>query len=310
MGQAVRDSSGAIVGAQGAIQDISDKKQAEQEVRALATRLTTTLESITDAFYTLDREWRFTYVNSEAERLLKHSRADLMGHVLWEVFPVFVGSEFERQFRDAIEHNCSVAFGNYYAPWQQWFECHVYPSKPGSRFSLRDVTGAPPRPEALEAAAREPRGQGGGTHRRTRVVQRCPGQRERRCARWSSTWPTASSPSRTAVSSVPQTQGRSDLRPAVGLVGDLFSPAAKVRPSAAKEQGPAPAAVAPPSAGEEPTEPKEHPQLFPIPLNSQRKSARRSCATSASGCASWPTSSRPATTPSRRAAPSRRSSRR
>ena len=70
IGEAVRDDAGRIVSLQGAFQDISDRKQAEDEQRRLAERLATTLETITDGFFTLDREWRFTYVNAEAERMI------------------------------------------------------------------------------------------------------------------------------------------------------------------------------------------------------------------------------------------------
>ncbi|HEX7437541.1 MAG TPA: PAS domain S-box protein, partial [Caldimonas sp.] len=139
MGQAVRDAAGAIVGMQGALQDISEKRQAEEKVRTLAASLTTTLESITDAFYTVDRDWRFTYVNSEAERLFQRSRADLMGRVLWETFADLLGGEFERQYRNAVDCNSSVAFEAYYAPWQQWFEVRAYPSEAGLTVYLRDV---------------------------------------------------------------------------------------------------------------------------------------------------------------------------
>ncbi|HEX7439807.1 MAG TPA: PAS domain S-box protein, partial [Caldimonas sp.] len=140
MGQAVRDAAGAIVGMEGALQDISEKRQAEEKVRTLAASLTTTLESITDAFYTVDRDWRITYVNTEAERLFQRSRADLMGRVLWESFSDLIGGEFERQYRNAVDCNSSAAFEAYYAPWQQWFEVHAYPSEAGLTVYLRDVT--------------------------------------------------------------------------------------------------------------------------------------------------------------------------
>jgi PAS domain S-box-containing protein len=151
IGQAVRDSTGAIIGAQGALQDISEKKQSEENARALATRLTTTLESIKDAFYTVDRDWRFTYVNSEAERLFQRSRVDLMGRVLWEAISDLFGGEFERRHREAVTRNSSVAFEAYYAPCQQWFEAHAYPSEDGLTVYLRDVSERRLAQEALRS---------------------------------------------------------------------------------------------------------------------------------------------------------------
>jgi PAS domain S-box-containing protein len=45
------------------------------------------LESITDAFAALDRDWRYVWVNAEAERLMGKTAAEVLGRSLWEVFP-------------------------------------------------------------------------------------------------------------------------------------------------------------------------------------------------------------------------------
>ena len=52
------------------------------------------LAGITEAFYVLDEEWRFVYVNEPAERLLDHSAAELLGRKLLTVFPATVDSKF------------------------------------------------------------------------------------------------------------------------------------------------------------------------------------------------------------------------
>ncbi|MEY4583272.1 MAG: hypothetical protein RL701_7975, partial [Pseudomonadota bacterium] len=66
IGEAVHNSAGAITHVQGAFQDISEQKLAEQQIQSLGNRLQETLETLADAFFTLDRDWRFTYVNGEA----------------------------------------------------------------------------------------------------------------------------------------------------------------------------------------------------------------------------------------------------
>ena len=73
----LRDESGEIVKWCGTGTDIHDTKLNEVTLSRMAARLRTTLESITDAFYILDRNWRFTYLNSEAERLLRHTREEM-----------------------------------------------------------------------------------------------------------------------------------------------------------------------------------------------------------------------------------------
>lgn len=63
VGSAVLDGAGQILRIQGAMQDITAQKQAQQETTLLAMRLTTTLASITEAFVTLDRQCCYTYLN-------------------------------------------------------------------------------------------------------------------------------------------------------------------------------------------------------------------------------------------------------
>ncbi|MCE9658144.1 MAG: PAS domain S-box protein [Burkholderiales bacterium] len=139
IGQRIHDESGQIIGAGGAIQDISEKKEAEEKVRALAARLTTTLESITDAFYTLDHGWRFTYVNAEAERLIGRAPGELLGQVIWEAIPRLVGTPFERQYRDSALNQRASMLESYHEPWKTWLEVHAYPSEAGLAVHFRDV---------------------------------------------------------------------------------------------------------------------------------------------------------------------------
>ncbi|THF68857.1 EAL domain-containing protein [Deinococcus sp. Arct2-2] len=102
--------------------------------------VTTILESITDALFALDHEWRFTRVNASAERLLKRSRESLIGRVVWEEFPAALDSIFEREYRRAVTENVAVAFEAYYEPLKAWREVRAYPSAVGLSVYLHDIT--------------------------------------------------------------------------------------------------------------------------------------------------------------------------
>ena len=69
------------------IRDMTERNQAEEALRESHKQTVTILESITNAFIALDREGRFTYVNAEAERLLRRTRSELVGKNLWLEFP-------------------------------------------------------------------------------------------------------------------------------------------------------------------------------------------------------------------------------
>ncbi|MEO8140606.1 MAG: PAS domain-containing protein, partial [Gemmatimonadota bacterium] len=124
----------------GTSQDITEQHHAQEATRRLAAGLTSTLESITDAFYTVDRDWRFTYVNHEAVRVLRHPRVDLLGGSVWELFPEARGTEFQHQFERAVADNAVVQFEEYYPPLGGWFEVRAYPSAQGLAVHFRDIT--------------------------------------------------------------------------------------------------------------------------------------------------------------------------
>ena len=64
-----------------------------QEVSdAPGTQLSDTLENISDGFFTLDRDWRFTYVNSQAARWLNRLPEEVIGNNVWDEFPESAGS--------------------------------------------------------------------------------------------------------------------------------------------------------------------------------------------------------------------------
>jgi PAS domain S-box-containing protein len=119
--------------------DVTERKRAEAQVRQQEQRNRTILESITDAFCALDRDWRFRYVNRQAEVLMGRSRDDLIGKSLWEVYPDTLGTDVEGNYRRAMDENVTITFENYYPPHDRWYEIHAYPSPEGLSVYFRDV---------------------------------------------------------------------------------------------------------------------------------------------------------------------------
>jgi PAS domain S-box-containing protein len=154
IGEAERDVTGRIHRTVGALQDITAKKNAEQALQELNDRLTTTLESITDAFFTVDRDWRFTYVNGEAERLLGHSRCELIGEVVWEKFPKSADTPFHRNYERALAESVTVKFEEWSDELSRWFQVAAYPSAQGLAVYFRDVTDSHVTRQALMESER------------------------------------------------------------------------------------------------------------------------------------------------------------
>ncbi|MGK5112589.1 MULTISPECIES: SpoIIE family protein phosphatase [unclassified Geodermatophilus] len=104
-------------------------------------RVARVLETMNAAFFALDRQWRFTYVNGEAERLLGRTREELLDGSIWELFPAAIGSDFEVHYRGAAASGQERVFEAHYpAPLDAWYEVRVWPGPDGLSVYFLDVT--------------------------------------------------------------------------------------------------------------------------------------------------------------------------
>ncbi|MEO8280797.1 MAG: PAS domain-containing protein, partial [Ideonella sp.] len=142
MGEAVRDADGRIVRIQGALQDITERKLAELATQKLVVRLSSTLETITDGFFTVDRSWKVTYVNHVAEKLLGHGREALLGRDMWDLYPDLVGTPFEQGYRRAMAGEKGVSVEAYFEPLLMWIGVDIHPSDDGLSVYFRDISAA------------------------------------------------------------------------------------------------------------------------------------------------------------------------
>ena len=68
------------------------------------------LDAMPAAFCLLDREWRFRYINAQAERLMGRPRDEFLGRTVAETFPETIGSVFDDAFRTAMRSGEPVSF--------------------------------------------------------------------------------------------------------------------------------------------------------------------------------------------------------
>ncbi|PYK73632.1 MAG: hypothetical protein DME42_06530 [Verrucomicrobia bacterium] len=98
------------------------------------------LASISDAFSVLDRDWRYTYVNNRVLELTGKRKKELIGHVIWEVFPEAVGTEFYQRCQRAMETQQPDRFEVFYRPWGRWVDTRIYPSSDGLTIYRADLS--------------------------------------------------------------------------------------------------------------------------------------------------------------------------
>lgn len=131
------------------------QRASEERLRAENERTVGILESIGDAFYALDADFRFTYVNRKAEQLWGKRREELLGRTLWDEFPQAVGSESSDMHIKVMRERQPVQFETRSSILGTWLDVSLYPDTNGGLACyFRDVTERKRSEEAVRAADR------------------------------------------------------------------------------------------------------------------------------------------------------------
>ncbi|WP_254764136.1 PAS domain S-box protein [Natrinema marinum] len=128
-----RLDDGLVDGVIASIRDITEYHRIEQE-------LTESFKRVTDAFYALDRDWRFTYVNDRALELLDIERSELLGRKILDFFPEMEGTQFQASALEAMDEQEPKTIEAYFESYDVWIEARIYPSPSGISVYWRDVT--------------------------------------------------------------------------------------------------------------------------------------------------------------------------
>ncbi len=136
-----RDENGHVIGLFGISRDITDRKHAENSVRAAHDKLQRVLDSISDGLAVLDHDWNYTYFSETGARMLGVRSEDLVGKHFWTLFPHAEELRFGQEYRRAMDTGVPTHFEDYYPePLNMWVECHCHPTPDGLSVYFRDVT--------------------------------------------------------------------------------------------------------------------------------------------------------------------------
>jgi len=98
------------------------------------------LELVTDCFFVVDRQWRFTHVNNPALRFFSKTREQLLGQVMWEVFPTILGTRIETLFREADQTGKAGHCELLLPISNRWLDMRAVPTGNGIMGVFTDVT--------------------------------------------------------------------------------------------------------------------------------------------------------------------------
>jgi len=119
--------------------DISKRIIMEKEIKDSLDKNTEILESINDGFFSLNREWKYTYINQRAAKNMGFEPYELLNKRFWDVF-VYKGTTIETNFRKAMEERVPVSFENHSTLSDKYYTCNIYPAKDGISVYWIDIT--------------------------------------------------------------------------------------------------------------------------------------------------------------------------
>lgn len=124
------------------VAEVKKRKSIQKKLSKANEKITTILDSINDAFFTLDNQWRFTYINDEARRLFTENCDGFKGKSIKEI-PGF--AQTLKNLRKSNSHRSKVCYEFFDEVLQRWFDVSAYLSENSLSVYLKDIT---PRKQA------------------------------------------------------------------------------------------------------------------------------------------------------------------
>lgn len=112
----------------------------EQALQESNHRISSILNSITDGFIALDRNWKFTYINKAAARTMRRLPEQVLGRTIWEVLPNLENTGFGKLYKKSMAENVPLQIESYYEPFKAWLSVRAYPSPSGLSIYFADMT--------------------------------------------------------------------------------------------------------------------------------------------------------------------------
>ncbi|OUL31640.1 PAS domain S-box protein [Nostoc sp. 106C] len=124
------------------ISAIRERTCEEVTLQATEHQLAAILENISDAFVTFNRDWRYTYVNQEAARMLGRSPQELLGQRWQDVFPEVAQQDTitSQALRQVMIQRVSVRLEAFSLASGRWVEMSIFPSPDGIAACFRDIS--------------------------------------------------------------------------------------------------------------------------------------------------------------------------
>jgi diguanylate cyclase (GGDEF)-like protein/PAS domain S-box-containing protein len=130
--------------------DVTERHQIRAELERSKNQLATLVESISDAFFAVDHDFRITFINRRAAEFADSTPEQLLGVLLWDVPCMWnygIRSHYERVLRTG--QSATLEFFSKISG--SWVEVRIYPYADGLSVFYHDITAR----HVAEAAVRD-----------------------------------------------------------------------------------------------------------------------------------------------------------
>lgn len=135
----VRDASGQPIQLMVSSRDLTSLRDAQHQANEMNAQIARVLDSIQEAFISLDDQWRYIYLNRQAERMLGRRASELLNQNAWDLFPETVSTHAAAEMRRAMRDQQSVKLEYFSALMSRWLEMRLFPLVTGLAVYFHDI---------------------------------------------------------------------------------------------------------------------------------------------------------------------------
>jgi PAS domain S-box-containing protein len=123
--------------------DVTERKESEKKLMESELKIWNTLDKMMEGIQIIDRNWKYMYVNEAVASQGKHTREELLGHTMMEVYPGIENTELFNvlsRCMDSRKQEFLVNEFEYNDGSKGWFELSIQPVPEGVFILSIDIT--------------------------------------------------------------------------------------------------------------------------------------------------------------------------
>ena len=115
-------------------------KQQKTEIGDIPQNLVVIFEKMDSAATIFDHQYNYLFANSFAEKILGHTKDELIGKNMFDVFPDIKDSEFHQTYQRALSSQTSQHVEIHYPAWDCLYINHIIPTEEYLCILFEDIT--------------------------------------------------------------------------------------------------------------------------------------------------------------------------